>query len=115
MFDFLYFWADAIWLPISYIGVHKKHRWWAVGFVACSMILIRLLAEIMVHIGYGNGIMGFMASNVHTRGVAVSSFYYILFMAIAHFSPRTQGVVFLAACLSFFFAIFVTTALVMLL
>lgn len=115
MFEFLYFWADAIWMPIAYFSVHKKHRWWALGFVIASMVLIRLQAEIMVYIGYGNGIMGFMTSNVHTRGVAVSSFYYILFILLAHFSPKTEGVVFLAACLSLFFSIFVTAAIVMLL
>ena len=115
MFESLYFWADAIWMPIAYFGVHKKHRWWALGFVIASMTLIRLQAEIMVYIGYGNGIMGFMTSNVHTRGIAVSSCYYILFLLLAHFSPRTEGVVFMAACLSLFFAIFFTTAIVMLL
>ena len=115
MFEFLCFWVDAIWMPIAYFIVHKKHRWWALGFVIISMILIRLLAEVMISIGYENGIMGFMTSNVHTRGIAVSSFYYILFIIIAHFSPKTEGVVFLAACLSFFFAIFVTVAIVMLL
>ncbi len=115
MFEFLNFWADAIWMPIAYFSVHKKHRWWALGLVIACMILIRLQAEIMVYIGYGNGIMGFMTSNVHTRGIAVSSFYYILFIIIAHFSPKTEGIVFMAACLSFFFSIFVTTAIVMLL
>ncbi|PCJ97014.1 MAG: hypothetical protein COA45_10350 [Zetaproteobacteria bacterium] len=115
MFEFLNFWVDAIWIPVAYISVHKKHRWWALGFVIASMILIRLQSEIMVYIGYGNGIMGFMTSDVHTRGIIVSSSYYILFIFMAHFSPKTEGVVFMAACLSLFFAIFVTAAFVMLL
>ncbi len=112
---FIYFWADAIWLPIAFFAVHKKHRWWSVAFVVASMTLIRLMSEIMIHSGYDNGIMGFMTSNVHSRGIVVSSIFYILFIIVAHFSPKTEGVVFLAACLSFFFSIFVTTSIVMLL
>lgn len=115
MSDFIYLWIDALWLPIAYVGVHKKHRWWALGFVACSMLLVRLLAETMTHIGYEHGIMGFMTSNVYSRGIVVSSLYYALFLIMAHFSPNTKGVVFMAACLTLFFAIFVTAALVMLL
>ncbi len=115
MFDFLYLWADVIWLPIAFFIVHKVHRWWSLGFVVCSMILIRLLAEFMIHIGYPHGIMGLMSSNVHTRGLIVSSIFYIILFLIAHFSAKTQGVVFMAACLTFFFAIFVIASLVMLL
>ncbi len=115
MFNFIYLWADVIWLPIIFFTVHKKHRWWSLGFVISSMILIRLLAEIMIHIGYENGIMGFMTSNVHSRGLFISSFFYILFILVAHYSSDTRGVLFMAACLSFFFAIFVICSLVMVL
>ena len=102
----IYYWIDIIWIPILFFGVHKKHRWWALGFVISSMILIRLQSEIMTYIGYEFGIMGFMEMNVHTRLLAVSSFFYTLFLLMAHFSSRTQGVVFMAASLSFFFMIF---------
>ncbi len=115
MFDFLYLWADVIWLPVAFLIVHKPHRWWAVGFIICSMILIRLQAEMMVFIGYDNGIMGLMSSNVHSRGLVVSGIFYILFFIMAHYSKETKGVIFMAASLTIFFAIFVTFALVMLL
>lgn len=115
MFDVLYLWVDIIWIPIVYLTVHKKHKWYAVGFVVASMVLIRLLAEIMTHIGYGNGIMGFMDSKVHTRGLWVTAFYYVILIFAAHFSPKTKGIVFMAACLTIFFAIFLTASVVMLL
>ncbi len=115
MFNFLYLWADIIWLPIILFTVHKAHRWWSVGFVISSMILVRLLAEIMVYIGHENGIMGFVTANVHTRALLVSSFFYIIFIIVAHYSTGTRGVVFMAGCLTFFFAIFVTCSLVMVL
>lgn len=115
MLHFIYLWIDTIWLPIAFFAVHKSHRWWAIGFVLGSMVLIRLLAEIFTYIGYPQGIMEIMKSNVHTRGLAVSSIFYMLFILIAHFSKNTQGVVFMAACLSFFFMIFVTSSIVMVL
>ncbi len=115
MFNFLYLWADVIWLPIIFFIVHKKHRWWSLGFVISSMVLIRLLAEIMTYIGYENGIMGLMDANVHTRGLFVSSFFYFLFIIMAHYSSGTRGAVFMAGCLTFFFAIFVTGSLIMVL
>ncbi len=115
MFDFLYLWADIIWLPTAFIIVHKAHRWLALGFIICSMILVRLQAEIMIFIGYDNGIMGFLSSNVHSRALVVSGVFYILFFIMAHYSKETKGVIFMAACLTIFFAIFVTTSIVMLL
>jgi len=115
MEDLIYYWIDIIWIPILYFGVHKKHRWWALGFVLSSMVLIRLQGEIMTFIGYEYGIINYLQSKVHTRLLAVSSLFYILYLLMAHFSPKTQGVVFMAASLSFFFMIFVVGSIVMVL
>ena len=115
MFDLIYLWVDLIWLPIAYFITHKNHRWWSLGFIVASMVLVRLLSELMTFIGYSNGIMGFMSSNVHTRGLVVSSIFYVLFFIMAYFSSSTKGVVFMAACLTIFFAIFVTSSLIMVL
>ncbi len=115
MFASLYSWIDIIWLPVIFWGVHKKHRWWALGFGVSCLIITHLLTETMVYIGREQGIMGLLDLHVHTRSVLVSSFYYTIFLIVAHFSKDTEGVVFMAACLSFFFMIFVTTSIVMLL
>ena len=115
MFDFIYSWVDALWLPIMYYGVHKQHRWYALGFVLSSMILIRLLAETIIYSGYDTGIMGLLNSNVYTRGIVVSCFFYIIFLIMSYYSQNTKGVVFMAACLSFFFMIFVSAAIAMVL
>ncbi len=98
-----------------YWGVHKEHRWWSLGFVISCIILARLQVEIMTSIGYDFGIMGLWSAHVHTRAVLVTSIFYALFLLMAHFSRRTQGVVFLAACLSIFFMIFLVGSLSMLL
>lgn len=115
MFEFIYLWADIIWIPIVFFLVHKKHRWISVAFVISCMILIRLIAEVMVFIGYEKGIMGFVDMNVHMRGLIISSAFYVLFLLMAHFSSQTDRIVFMAACLSIFFMIFFVASLSMLL
>jgi len=115
MFEVLYYWIDIIWLPIIFLSVHKKHRWWALGFAVSSLIITHLLIETMVFIGYENGIAGLLTSHVKIRSLVVSSVYYTIFLLMARYSKNTEGVVFMAACLSFFFMIFVTTSIVMVL
>lgn len=115
MLDILVYWCDTIWIPILFFGVHKQHRWWTVGFVTFGMIISRLMAEMISSFGFPNGIMGFIETDVYIRGIIVSSFFYALFLLMAHFSRRTEGVVFMAACLSFFFMIFICCSFVMVL
>lgn len=115
MLDILYYWADLIWLPILFFSVHKKHRWWALGFGVSSVIIAHLLIEIMVYIKYEYGLMGILSSHVQTRMLVVCSFFYLLFILMARYSKGTQGVVFMAASLTFFFMIFVTISIVMVL
>lgn len=115
MFEILYYWIDIIWLPIIFLSVHKNHRWWALGFAVSSLVITHLLIETMVYIGYENGLMGIIKAHVQTRSLIVSSAYYTIFLLMARYSKNTQGVVFMAACLSFFFMIFVTTSIVMVL
>ncbi|MCB1839565.1 MAG: hypothetical protein KDI61_04795 [Alphaproteobacteria bacterium] len=75
--------------------------------------MMRLQTEIFASIHRANGIMGFMAEDVHTRAQITYSVFYVLFLLMAHFSPRTKGVVFMAACIAIFFMGFVTSTLVM--
>lgn len=115
MFDLLYHWIDLIWIPVLFFGVHKQHRWYAAGFTIASIILVHTLSEIITSIGYPNGIIDYLYSNVHSRLLITSSVIYTLYLLMAHFSPKTEGVVFMAASLSFFFIIFVVSALIMVL
>jgi len=115
MGDFIYDWIDILWLPIAFLTVHKKHRWWALAFVGASMLMMRLLSELMTHGGYDYGIMNLMDSHVHSRGLVTYSIFYILFLLMAHYSPRTEGIIFMAACISIFFIAMFTNVLVMVL
>ena len=115
MVYFIYNWIDILWLPIAYFTVHKKHRWWAAGFVVACMIMMRLQVELMVSIGHPNGILPLLESPVNSRLMLIYSFFYVAFLGMAHYSPKTEGVVFMGACLAIFFmAFFTSTALLIL-
>ena len=111
----LYYWIDVIWLPIAFFAVHKRHRWWSVAFVFTCMLMMRMQIELVTYGGFDTGIMGFVEMDVYTRGLITYSVFYALFLLMAYFSPRTQGVVFMGACLAIFFFAFVTSTAVMVL
>jgi len=115
MFDLLYRWIDLLWIPVFFFGVHKHHRWYGAGFAIGSIVLVHTLSEIMTSIGYPDGIIGYMSSNVHSRLLITSGLIYSLFLLIAHYSPGTKGVVFMAASLTFFFLTLVIGSIVMVL
>lgn len=115
VFDLLYHWIDLLWIPVLFFGVHKRHRWYAGGFIIGSIILVHTMSEIMTSIGHPTGIIGYMSSNVHARLLITSSIIYTIFLFVAHYSPKTMGVVFMAASLTFFFLILVIGSIVMVL
>jgi hypothetical protein len=115
MADIIYNWIDLLWVPIAYFTVHKKHRWWAVGFVVICMIIMRLQVELMVSIGHPNGILPLIESHVNSRLLLTYSFFYVGFLAMAHYSPKTEGIVFMGACLGIFFMAFFTSSALMIL
>ncbi len=113
--NFIIQWIDVIWLPLAWAVAHEKQRWWALGCVLLSMIMMRLMAELMESIHYPNGIIGLMTTGVRGRGVAVYSFYYMAYLLFAHYSPRREGWLFMGVSMSVFFAAALTFALVMVL
>lgn len=112
---FIYYWIDVIWLPIAFFLVHKKHRWWSIGFVVSCMVFMRLQVELMEFIGHPNGILKLISIDVNARMLVVYSIFYMLFLVMAHYSPKTEGVVFMGACLGIFFMLFVVSSLIMVL
>lgn len=112
---FIYYWIDTIWLPIAFFTVHKKHRWLTVGFLISCMIMMRLQAEIMDAIGHPTGLLPIIDSPIQSRNLLIYSFFYILFLIMAVYSPNTERVVFLGACLSIFFAVFTVSGLALIL
>ncbi len=107
-------WIDLIWLPLGWITVHKKQRWWAVSTLLACMAMMRMLTELMDTINHPDGIIHLISTPVSGRGMMVYSFFYAAYLLYAHFM-RSEGVIFMAASLGMFFFAAVTFTVVMVL
>lgn len=111
----LYQWIDIIWLPLGLYVVEKQKRPLMAAFIISNMIMMRLLVELIVSTGYETGFLPFMTSHVFDRALAVYSVFYMLFLIIAHYSPKSNKHVFIGASITVFFIAGFTAILVMLL
>ncbi len=110
----LYQWIDLLWLPVGLAAVHKGQRLLTLGFIGTCILMLRAQVELMEHIGYGRGFLpGLLESAVYPRGLAVYGFFIALFLLLAYLSPRTGGVIYLAAAIGIFFVSFCVSMLVM--
>jgi len=101
--DIIYQWIDLVWLPIGYITVHKQHRIKTLAFILLCIFTMRSQISIMDSIGYGqNGIVSIMSSNLYERGLVAYGIIISIFLLLAHFSPATKPIVFLAIMLSIY-------------
>ncbi len=108
-------WIDLAWLAMAFLIARKDQRLWVLGFFAGSMVMMRLLVELMGSIGYPDGLLGVMDTPVHTRGLLFYSFIYLVYIAFIYYSPSARGTLLMAASIGFFFIAFFTTAFVMVL
>lgn len=115
MLEMVYHWCDLLWIPVIFFLVHKQHRWWAGAFALSCVTLMHMQVELMQSLGFTNGFIGFTGFSAYDRALIVYSIFYILFLIMAHFSPRTIGVVFMAACISIMFMAFFTSTFIMIL
>lgn len=113
MFELIYRWIDILWLPLAFFLVQRHQRWWAIGFIVSSMLVMRLQVEIIESTGFNFGFLGLSQLQAHTRGIFVYSFFYTLFLIFTHFSPNTRGVMLMATCLTLFFMAFFSSMLFM--
>lgn len=112
---FILQWIDAIWIPLVLVGVHKAQRWWGLGFVLLCMVMMRLQVDLMQSIGHPFGILQLLPFHVFTKGQIVYSIFYALYIILAHYSPNTNGFIFMAASISMFFMALTVSMIVMLL
>lgn len=110
---FILQWIDLLWFPVVLLVLQKHHRPYALGFLAACMIMMRLQTELMESTGYNTGFTTFMDSSAHNRGLVTYSIFYIIYIALALYSPGTKGTIFMAASISIFFAALFTSMIVM--
>ena len=112
--NFILQYIDLLWLPVGVIILHKHHRLWAAGFFASCMFVMRLQVELLVSTGYPTGFLPVFDMDAHTRGKITYSVFYIIYIALALYSPGTRGTIFMAATISMFFVALCVSMIVML-
>lgn len=115
MIETIYPYIDLIWLPAGLLVIHKKQRLWAAGFFIGSMIMMRLLVDLIESIGYPQGILPVLDAPLFTRGLVVYSAFYAFYILLAAISPKSIAPVFIAASISIFFMASITAVIVMIL
>jgi hypothetical protein len=113
-YQWVYPWIDLIWLPVGWVMVHKGQRLKTMGFLLGSILIFRLQLELMRELGYENGFLGLIKLGLYERGLIVYGLVFAIFLILAHFSPRTKGVIFLAAALSVMIFGFILSMIAML-
>ena len=108
-------WIDLIWLPLAWLVIPKKLRWWGLATLVSCMVMMRLMTELMQSIGYPHGIIGLISMSVEMRGLLVHNFFYMVYVLLAFFSPNAYRSVFMAASITVFFASWLCFAAVMVL
>lgn len=105
-----------LWLGMAMMIARRDQRPWVAAFFIASMVMMRLLSELMGWIGYPDGLLGLIKTfPVHTRALVVYSLTYIIYMGFLYYSPGARGMLLMAASIGFFFTAFFTTAIVMIL
>ena len=106
-------WVDALWIPAALFIVHKKQRIKAVLFVLACMVSLRLQAEMIALTGFSTGFVGLFDGDVFHRGMIFYGVCIALYLILSYYSPRTRGVIYMAASLSIFFMAFVGSMVLM--
>lgn len=106
---------DLIWVPVALVALHKGHRLLGALFAASCSFVMRLQIELMQAIGHGNGFFHWMHTGLYLRGLITYGVFILLFFMLAHFSPRTDRFVFVAASITIFILAFCVSSAIMVL
>ena len=106
---------DFIWLPIALFVLHTDQRWISVAFFLSCFMMMRLQIEMLTSMGYPTGILPLIDWPVRNTAMIVYMLFYIAYIGLAYWSPRTNKHIFLAASISIFFAATITSMVIMLL
>lgn len=114
MGQFLYQWLDMVWLPLAWFVVAKHHRWLMIAFIIVCGMTMRTQVELMESTGFEKGMLPFLDMPLLTRGLLGYGIIIGLFLILAHFSQRTDRIVFLAASISIYIFAFCANMIFML-
>ncbi len=79
------------------------------------MLMMRLAVELIESTGYTFGFLGLTHYSVQSRALAVYNGIYLIYLAIALFSPYARGIILIGTSVSLFFmALFLSLFLMVL-
>ena len=111
--DFILQNPDLIWLPLALVIVKPHQRILACCFFVFCMVMMRMQVELMQTIGHSRGFLGLLGYDAKTRGLAVYSLSYVIYLVLVLFSPYARGTLLMAASISVFFAALFISMIVM--
>lgn len=110
----LHDWIDLAWaMPVIAI-TPPRHRFIAVGYILCCMIMLRLLIELMESLDFEHGFLPWMDATPWYRGQMVFGVGHLVFMGIAFISAEKERATFMAAAITVFFGASMLALLTML-
>ncbi|HEY8190113.1 MAG TPA: hypothetical protein VIF12_05470 [Micavibrio sp.] len=102
MLSLFYQWIDLLWLPVGLATVHKGQRLKTLAFIGVCIMTLRTQIELMESTGHPNGFLHLVHLGIYERGLIIYGLLIGVFLILAHLSPNTRGVIFLAAALSLY-------------
>ena len=108
-------WVDLLWIPIALLSAERGKRLFTAIFAGACILLLRLQVELLRGIGFSNGFLGFMTSDILTRGMVTYGLFILLFLILAHFSKGSDKNIHIAASITIMIAAFCVSTLVMVL
>ncbi len=94
---------DAAWIPVLALILRKGQRLWAALFVVACMVMMRLMIDFMVEIGYPRGVLGLTNMPLFMRGLWTYGAIYVFYAVMARAFPGTKGIFLIASSLTLFF------------
>lgn len=111
----LYAWIDLLWVPVALLAMERGKKLFTCLFVLSCVLLLRLQVELMQQIGFPRGFLGFMDSDVFTRGLIAYGGFIAFFMVLAYYSKGSDKNIHIAASISILIAAFCVSLFIMVL
>ena len=102
----LFPYIDLLWVPVALLCGHGIQKIKATVFVLACAGMMRLQIQMMNDLGFPNGFFNVWDAPLYTRGLLTYSVFILIFLLLTHYSPRTNGFVYMAASISVFIAAF---------
>lgn len=108
-------WIDLLWIPVGFFAAERGKRLFTAVFAGACALLLRLQVELLRGIGFSNGFLGFMTSDVLYRGMVVYGFFILLLLVLAFYSKGSDKNIHIAASITLMIAAFCVSFFIMVL